>query len=96
MNNYFKKSFLVKFTDNRNSYTFLKFGATNDYDILKRFKHEPYQYRHYTIDPICSIYLNVKTPNEGKGGVIESYFLKSFIYESGNCDLCLKCIAEII
>ena len=80
MKDYFKKTYIVKFTDKRDGYTFLKFGATNDWDVLDRFKHEPKQYEQYEIHdpPIGSIYFKVNTPNAGKGGVVEKYFLRKY------------------
>ena len=75
---FFSKAYVVKFTDKRDGNNFLKFGATNDYDILDRFRHSPHQYRHYDIAPVCSIYMKVNTPNKGKGGVIEKYFLRKY------------------
>ena len=74
----YTKAYLVEFTDKRDGYSFLKFGATNDYDVMKRFQHEPEQYKDYDIEVIGSIYANQNNVNYKRMGEVEQYFLSRY------------------
>ena len=74
----YTKAYLVEFTDKRDGYSFLKFGATNDYDVMKRFQHEPEQYKDYKIEVIGSIYANQNNVNYKRMGEVEQYFLSKY------------------
>jgi len=77
-NKTFTKAYLVEFTDKRDGYKFLKYGATNDYDVMKRFQHEPEQYKDYDIEVIGSIYANQNNVNHKRMGEVEQYFLSKY------------------
>ena len=77
-NKTFTKAYLVEFTDKRDGYSFLKFGATNDYDVTKRFEYEPEQYKNYDIRVIGSIYANQNNVNYKRMGEVEEYFLSKY------------------
>ena len=77
----FTKAYLVEFTDKISGYRFLKFGATNNYDVYQRFQHEPEQYKDYDIEVIGSIYAKQKNINYKRMGEVEDYFLSRIIKE---------------
>ena len=77
-NKTFTKAYLVEFTDKRDGYKFLKYGATNDYDVTKRFEYEPEQYKNYDIRVIGSIYANQNNVNYKRMGEVEEYFLSKY------------------
>ena len=74
----FTKAYLVEFTDKISGYRFLKFGATNNYDVYQRFQHEPEQYKDYDIEVIGSIYAKQKNINYKRMGEVEDYFLSRY------------------
>ncbi len=74
----FTKAYLVEFTDKRSGYRFLKFGATNKYDVDQRFQHDPEQYKDYDIQVIGSIYAKQKNINYKRMGEVEDYFLSKY------------------
>ena len=74
----YTKAYLVEFTDKRDGYSFLKFGATNDYDVMKCSQHEPEQYKDYEIEVIGSIYANQNNVNYKRMGEVEQYFLSKY------------------
>lgn len=74
----YTKAYLVEFTNTEDNYSFLKFGATNSYDVEDRFKYDPDQYRGFDIRIISSIYAKKGNRYHKRMGDVEQYFLEKY------------------